>query len=720
LVATARSLIASHPRQALLLAVAAHQRAQTPETLGALQATLSRSGPVLGWLGYGTAYLDAMPIGEDSVVATRVDGIDLFDTDARTMIDSVAIEINVDPLFPFHDQLSSDASTNGLLAVASGIDVRVFDVTTSIAERPGLRMPAVVQSVSVAPDGSTIVAADRSGNVRAVDRDGGLRFEMSFDTTLTVVDQALTVFPDAFLLPFWGEVPAIVQAEAHADHVHIGHGGWTHEVGYDGEPLRAPTFLYAADPAMGTLPVLPLVHVHDDPRTIVANSFAIGAIGPDAGPTTELAVMADTWGGGKAQPYVTVLVDGDPVTLLSDGSAARFDVTSGGRLEELDLGIGSVSGGETNAAGNAAMIATSSGVALLALDESGPLTVATARRADQTQVSISADGRYAGLGSGGGAGPLELLRYDGSAYTPIDGIAFGEGPYAAIAPNADGTFVAWDVAGQHLYDLQTGTDPELIEFRGHGPNLVAGRAGTMSMARREFVNASVVGIFVHDMGEIHPPRAIPLPEPGIPTVVRYSPDGSRLLVAVRSGRATWLDTATWEAIDDRYLAQLDIAMIDWNGDGSLAATASSSGQVTIRDGATLEPIREMVGPIGTENSWGDAALLFSPDNSLLLTNHDRVGRLWDLASGEQIGIEFPTHRSSNTGINVGDYLQLATVTERHVLTWNLDVTTWPAIACSTASSNLTRDEWQQWGPRDEPSYRAICDQFPIEELTGGA
>jgi hypothetical protein len=121
----------------------------------------------------------------------------------------------------------------------------------------------------------------------------------------------------------------------------------------------------------------------------------------------------------------------------------------------------------------------------------------------------------------------------------------------------------------------------------------------------------------------------------------------------------------------------------------------------------------MVGPLGIDNSWGDGALLFSEDNSLMITNHDRKGRLWDGASGKQVGVDFPTAQSTDGGVNFGESLQLVTATETDPLVWNLDTGTWADLAGRTASSNLSRIEWAQWGPTDE-GYRAICDNFPIE------
>lgn len=48
-----------------------------------------------------------------------------------------------------------------------------------------------------------------------------------------------------------------------------------------------------------------------------------------------------------------------------------------------------------------------------------------------------------------------------------------------------------------------------------------------------------------------------------------------------------------------------------------------------------------------------------------------------------------------------------------VTPWNLDTDTWAELACEYAGRNLTREELEQFEPRTI-SYRATCDQFPIE------
>jgi WD40 repeat protein len=135
--------------------------------------------------------------------------------------------------------------------------------------------------------------------------------------------------------------------------------------------------------------------------------------------------------------------------------------------------------------------------------------------------------------------------------------------------------------------------------------------------------------------------------------------------------------------------------------------------IAIRDGSTFELIRHIDLPSVAADTRNDASLIFSDDKSLLLTNVDGSGRLWDVTTGEPIGGPFPNDRFGISGVNWGEQLQLVTVNDQAVLQWNLDTDSWAGIACRMAGSNLTRSEWEQWGPRDEP-WRSLCPQWPAE------
>jgi hypothetical protein len=54
--------------------------------------------------------------------------------------------------------------------------------------------------------------------------------------------------------------------------------------------------------------------------------------------------------------------------------------------------------------------------------------------------------------------------------------------------------------------------------------------------------------------------------------------------------------------------------------------------------------------------------------------------------------------------------QLATVVDGALVVWNIDLDSWPDLACRAAGRNLTRAEWEQFGPAG--AYHATCDRWP--------
>ena len=110
----------------------------------------------------------------------------------------------------------------------------------------------------------------------------------------------------------------------------------------------------------------------------------------------------------------------------------------------------------------------------------------------------------------------------------------------------------------------------------------------------------------------------------------------------------------------------------------------------------------------------DESPWFSSDSKLMITTFDGSVRLWDVASGTQIGDPFPHDSTEDAGGAEGEVLRLATASGQHILVWNLDTSSWFDIACQAAGRNMTRVEWDQFGPRDT-DYGAPCPQYEIEE-----
>ncbi len=153
----------------------------------------------------------------------------------------------------------------------------------------------------------------------------------------------------------------------------------------------------------------------------------------------------------------------------------------------------------------------------------------------------------------------------------------------------------------------------------------------------------------------------------------------------------------------------------FSGDGSLLATRGTDGAISLRDPLTYAVTRTLEGGTSANDnlSYG---LHVSADAEFLLTTRDAKPRLWHVPSATIIGT-FP-HEAGlvANGNDYGDGLRLTSIVGDHVLVWNLDVDTWPEIACLAAGRNLTDAEWTQFGPRDHPNH-ATCAQWPADSAS---
>ena len=104
------------------------------------------------------------------------------------------------------------------------------------------------------------------------------------------------------------------------------------------------------------------------------------------------------------------------------------------------------------------------------------------------------------------------------------------------------------------------------------------------------------------------------------------------------------------------------------------------------------------------------------DDGSALSAQGTDGSAWwfDVATRQPIGSPIPSLPGP-----VGADLRmrhLVTKTDKGLRFWNFDMATWPAIACTRAGRNLTRDEWARYLPTGEP-YHATCAQYPAGGMT---
>jgi hypothetical protein len=102
-----------------------------------------------------------------------------------------------------------------------------------------------------------------------------------------------------------------------------------------------------------------------------------------------------------------------------------------------------------------------------------------------------------------------------------------------------------------------------------------------------------------------------------------------------------------------------------------------------------------------------------PTNARLAATGQEVVKVFDLTTGRQIGRDLPFAGGANRIEFTADGSILSVPTSDRITLWNFDTDTWAEVACEMAGRNLTREEWEQYGPRTF-EYRATCDQFPIE------
>ena len=191
--------------------------------------------------------------------------------------------------------------------------------------------------------------------------------------------------------------------------------------------------------------------------------------------------------------------------------------------------------------------------------------------------------------------------------------------------------------------------------------------------------------------------------------VSFSPDGGLFAATASRVLVVW-DTDTWEAVHVVEPPEGEIYYgAEFTPDGQKVAVGVASGGVELVDLATGE-----VSPLatGTENPGGVYhvnTLEFTEDGEYVIIALAGV-TLVHTESGQSLGLPIPSSEIGWPSIAAGGGYAV-TGTEEHLLVWDLDIDSWPDVACLAAGRNMTADEWEQFGPAGEP-YQATCPQWP--------
>lgn len=720
LIATSASLTEDNPRVAMLLAAAAHQREETPASLGALQRALAQTNGLLAQLRDERLYRSVEWVSGNRVVAVHEEAIELIDLASGDTIESLTGD------FSFVDSRwgpSSLIGTNGdgsMVAVATGTpSVAVYSIGDGISLEFEVRIDDPIRSVTMADDGRVVVA-DKANAVTAISADGLVLFTTDLDDSagwFEQIDQYLSVPADVAL--FFETFDVVTYAGLSGTDIVAVAGSLLHRFDWDGQRLAEPVFLVEKVSDLlfpgNARHYLDLEAPGQPTETLSVSINSTGRLA-DADPPSLLQLSpleGAGIGNGLAHSVAAELYDGVIVAGMSDGSLVRFDAETSGRLDVIDLDLGPVVDLTLSPDGASAVVAHRFGLTHVALGGGSPISTSVPRTPGTSTLSIMSDGSVIVMGPDGNPGPYSIVRLSEGVYEPLP--ANESDVFFALAPPlgpGDDQVEIWRFVDRAISPDRrvVRLDADLEEFAVL-PAPSGGPAGSFGLEidRQVSGDGTPALISINDFltGEFITSIVIDDLGTSTPTAAMYDPSNRRILVANQAGQARLLNGQTLEYLPHPIVDTADIVVAFWNDSGSLVATASSTGVLSVRDGETFEIVQTMLGSSGASSAWAAGGLVFSLDDTMLLTNVDDAGQLWDVEAGEAIGGQFPTAAGTNSGANFGEELQLVTATDESVLVWNLDTDAWPGIACRAAGSDLTQAEWDQWGPRDK-DHHSIC------------
>jgi DNA-binding SARP family transcriptional activator/tRNA A-37 threonylcarbamoyl transferase component Bud32/WD40 repeat protein len=717
LVAQSASFADSNPRLATLLALAAYQRDDAPAQLGALQTALVGAAPVLLHIGWGTTYQDVELLPGDRILGVRQDGVDLFDGSTGELVDSVAVEIGRIFGRGPENQRSSVASASGrpvfVVADRSNNDVVLFEATDTIDEVRRWRLETTPVSLAIDADGERVTASDEARRTYGWSSSGDQLFE-PWQSDIPPGWWADVLVPllgeDMVYREFYELIPIFVQPAPVGDALLVAEGPFVSLYDWSGNRLAGPS--------------LPLAEIGPGQPIGIGSRDAL--LDPDGsihvfGTDTVYSVPANgDWPERIDASFVPGLAtDGSPdiVGVSAEGDGDALVVTTDGLVHVLedDVLVPTLPSVELQAHAAAfdderVVIASTVGIVVLSRQGGGPLARPFLRPDDAPSASVSRDGEFVVAGPTEPGGSTAVWHAETGRRLELRETVVVAPSYVGVAPDSSNRLVVYgfDANGSVVREVYDFVD-EGLEL--HVRTLDDTVLGATSDVKGDIVARTTLG-GTTELADVESGAVLrTLDQPAGPVDASFHPTRDWLLVGSRMGPAVLYDTNSWTPVPGVDLSGETISTGQWSLDGELLATVALGDGIDIRNGSTFEVIRHIDLPAASADVWNDPALIFSADTSLLLTNVDGPGRLWDVATGEPIGRPAANELiGGNSGVNWGEFPQLVTVNDRAVLQWNLDPGSWPQLACRVAGSNLTRSEWDQWGPRDEP-FRALCPRW---------
>ena len=134
------------------------------------------------------------------------------------------------------------------------------------------------------------------------------------------------------------------------------------------------------------------------------------------------------------------------------------------------------------------------------------------------------------------------------------------------------------------------------------------------------------------------------------TIIKYAPDGQTLLASSKTGQVSLFDVTTGQLLR-QIEAGGEITAIEFAPNGQTFATAGVDG-AHLWESATGKDVRRFANAANAITS-----LSLTPDGRLLLTSgHDKAARLWEVATGKEIGELFSFTRAAGSAPDSNEWL----------------------------------------------------------------
>ncbi|MFN0089729.1 MAG: AAA family ATPase [Acidimicrobiales bacterium] len=714
LVADAAALVGQNRDVALLLASEAYRRDPGPQTLAGLQRVLTSTGPYLGTIGAGLDFVGVDVLADGTIVGLTKTDLHFYDPETFALTAALALPA---PPTEIYDVVPFDV--RGAMVAVGNDQGSVLLVDGGV---PRVLPLGTVPVRAVAVGDGVVAAATTDGQLHLVDAVTGV--ERWRTVVLAERSYEELLGPDR-----WAAVPpSLTSLLVGAEGVVFRSGAPSVLFDADGSVVVGGPRILRLDGASGrVLQQLAPLDATGLPR-LGANLMARpggGYVSASSNSvyTVDATLTAATFGAvptGRADLNVNVrslAIDptGQPVYGLTNGQVARGIAES--PLEGADnaaTGLGSARGLRYRADGTL-LVAGEGGIVVWG-DDGRQLLAKAVPRTGHPGATVTPDGREVVTGTPSGTNPS--ARYDVGSQPPRRLPTPPLPPHWALAASPDplSRFVEAFADGEavRVFDRATLALVATIPDVSFGATSLDGR--WMAQAQ-SFGNGNGVRVFDTTTWQQVSPMIdltgwLPQTQSLGGVVPGFDATRSRLFTSIQeTGTTIVFDTATWQPTT--VIERADnggVVAARFSRDGRVLVTLAIDGAIHERDPDTWAVKRTIAG--GTSSSDNlDLGLYLSPDGAYLVTTRDARPRLWRLPTATLVG-SFP-HKNGLTasGADLGDQLQLVTLDDANVLLWNLDVTTWPAIACRAAGRNLTQAEWKQFGPKDVPRQQT-CPQWP--------